>query len=151
MGGVMKKILVPVDGSAASLKAAAKALEIAKKFQSEITFIHVMYEPDISRYNKFGVLIDPDMKKLKEKLKQNEKKMLDSIVASLDISDITIDKKILAGIAYEKILEEATQGNYDLIVMGQRGYSKVKRFFVGSVTYRVISDALCPVLIVQDN
>ncbi|MGB4439171.1 MAG: universal stress protein [Sedimentibacter sp.] len=35
--------------------------------------------------------------------------------------------------------------------MGQRGYSKVKRFFVGSVTYRVVSDASCPVLIVHDQ
>lgn len=147
----MKKILVPVDGSTASQKAAAKALEIAKKFQSDVTFIYVMYEPDISRYNKFGVLIDPDMKKLKEKLKENEKKMLDSIIAGLDTSDVTINEKILAGVAYEEILKEAAEGNYDLIVMGQRGYSKVKRFFVGSVAYRVISDASCPVLTVQEH
>ncbi|MDW5299229.1 MAG: universal stress protein [Sedimentibacter sp.] len=147
----MKKILVPIDGSTASQNAAAKALEIARQFHSSVLFITVINEPDVSMYNKFGVLVDPEMKKLKEKLKENEKKMMDSIIDSLDTSDITISKKIASGIPYEEILREASEGNYDLIVMGQRGYSKIKRFFVGSVTYRVISDASCPVLTVHEN
>ena len=146
----MKKILVPVDGSAASQKAAAKALDIAKKFQSEVTFIHVMYEPDVNRYNKCGVLIDPELKKLKERLKETEKKLMDSVISSLDTDGVEIKRKIIPGVAYEEILKEAANGKYDLIVMGQLGYSKVKRFFVGSVTYRVISDSICPVLVVHE-
>ena len=146
----MRKILVPVDGSAASQKAAVKALDIARKFNSEITLIHVMYEPDVNRYNKFGVLIDPELKKLKEKLKETEKKMMDSLISSLNIENVKVYTKIIPGIAYEEILKEAEKGKYDLIVMGQLGYSKVKRFFVGSVTYRVISDSTCPVLVVHE-
>lgn len=146
----MKKILVPIDGSAASQKAAAKALDIAKKFQSEVTFIHVMYEPDVNRYNKFGVLIDPELKKLKERLKETEKKLMDSVISSLNTEGVEIKRKIIPGVAYEEILKEADNGKYDLIVMGQLGYSKVKRFFVGSVTYRVISDSVCPVLVVHE-
>lgn len=146
----MKKILVPVDGSAASQKAAVKASEIARQFGASITFITVILEPDLSKYNKFGVLIDPDMKKLKEKLKENEKKMLDSVINSLDLSDVQTSEKVIAGVAYEEILKEAEEGNYDMIVIGQRGFTKVKRFFLGSVAYRVVSDAVCPVLIVHE-
>lgn len=146
----MKKILVPVDGSTASQKAAAKAIEIAKKFGASIMFITVILEPDLSKYNKFGVLIDPDMKKLKEKLKENEKKMLDSVIKGLDVTDVQISEKIIAGVAYEEILKEAEEGNYDMIVIGQRGFTKVKRFFLGSVAYRVVSDAVCPVLVVHE-
>lgn len=146
----MKKILVPVDGSTASQKAAVKAAEIARQFGASITFITVILEPDLSKYNKFGVLIDPDMKKLKEKLKENEKKMLDSIINSLDLSDVYTSEKVIAGVAYEEILKEAEEGNYDMIVIGQRGFTKVKRFFLGSVAYRVVSDAVCPVLVVHE-
>ncbi len=68
----------------------------------------------------------------------------------MDTEGVEIKRKIISGIAYEEILKEANQGNYDLIVMGKLGYSKIKRFFVGSVTYRVISDSACPVLIVHE-
>lgn len=146
----MQKILVPVDGSAASLKAAKKATDIAKKYNSEITFVHVMYEPDVNRYNRFGVLIDPELKKLKERLKEAEKKMMDSIINELDLEGIEFKRKIIPGIAYEEILKEAEDGDYGLIVMGQLGYSKIKRFFVGSNTYRVLSEAKCPVLVVHE-
>lgn len=146
----MKKILVPVDGSAASQKAAVQAFDLARKYDSEVVIFHVFIEPDIDMYNKFGVVIDPDMNKLKNKLKENEKKMLDSIISNLDSSGFSIRKKIVSGVAYEEILKEAHEGNYDLIVIGQRGYSKIKRFFVGSQTVRVISDANCPVLVVHE-
>jgi len=57
----------------------------------------------------------------------------------------------LIGEPFEKIVETAKNGNYDLIVMGNRGFSKIKRFFVGSVTQRVISEAPCPVLVIRSN
>lgn len=146
----MEKILIPVDGSATSQKAVAKAFELARKYNSQVVIFHVFIEPDIDMYNKFGVVIDPAMSKMKNKVKDNENKMLDSVINSLDSSGISIKKKIVSGVAYEEILKEAEAGNYDLIVIGQRGYSKIKRFFVGSQTVRVISDAPCPVLVVHE-
>jgi nucleotide-binding universal stress UspA family protein len=146
----MKKILVPVDGSAASQKAAAQAFDLARKYNSDVVVFHVFIEPDLDMYNKFGVVIDPDMNKLKNKLKENEIKMLNSIINNLDSSGISVKKKIASGVVYEEVLKEADAGKYDLIVIGQRGYSKIKRFFVGSQTVRVISDAACPVLVVHE-
>ena len=104
----MKKILVPVDGSAASLKAAAEAFKIARKYDSEVVIFHVFIESDIDMYNKFGVVIDPAMSKMKNKLKDNENKLLDSVINNLDSSGITFKKKIVSGVAYEEILKEGT-------------------------------------------
>jgi len=146
----MEKILVPVDGSAASQKALAQALDLARRYGSEVVVFHVFIESDIDIYNKFGVVIDPDMKKLKNKLQENEKKFLDSIVDKFDTTGISLRKKIVSGVAYEEILKEAEAGKYDLIVIGQRGYSKIKRFLAGSQTVRVISGATCPVLVVHE-
>ena len=55
------------------------------------------------------------------------------------------------GEIYEKILDIAKDENFDLIVMGNRGFSKIKRFFVGSVTQKVISEAPCPVLVIHSD
>lgn len=146
----MKKILVPIDGSSASVKAAEKAVEIAKELNSSITFMTVLYELDTTRYFRYGIAIDLDLDKTKENLKEKENKMLNAVIAKLDLADLNYDKIICSGEAYEEILIEANKGSYDLIVMGRRGFSKIQRFFVGSVTQRVISESPCPVLVVQE-
>lgn len=145
----MKKILVPVDGSAASKEAVAKAFELARKYRSEVVIFNVFLEPDIAIYNKFGVIYDPNIEIVRESIKNKESRMLDSIINDLNSTGISFKKKIVPGTAYEQILCEAKEGEYDLIVMGQRGFSKIKRFFIGSQTVRVLSGATCPVLVVH--
>ena len=49
----------------------------------------------------------------------------------------------------ETILEEATKGNVDLIVMGTRGLTGFKKLLVGSVSSGVLNHAHCSVLIVR--
>jgi len=60
-----------------------------------------------------------------------------------------LKNKLFLGIL-EVILDEARKESYDLIVMGKRGLSKITRFFIGSVTQRVLADAPCPVLVVNE-
>lgn len=146
----MKKILVPIDGSLASQKAAEKAIELAKLFNSEVTFVHVVYIPDTVGHTKYGIYMEYDFKEMKEKMAESGKKFLDSFIENVNCSDISIQKLVVVGQPYEEILKIATEENFDLIVMGRRGYSKIKRFFVGSVTQRVISDSPCPVFVVLE-
>lgn len=53
------------------------------------------------------------------------------------------------GEAYTTILEVAERDNVDLIVIGNRGQSRIQRFFLGSVANRVIAEAKCPVLVIH--
>lgn len=146
----MKKILVPIDGSVASQKAAEKAVELAKLFNSEVTFVHVVYIPDTVGHTKYGIYMEYDFKEMKDKMSETGKKFLDSFIENVNCSGISFHKQVVVGQPYEEILQIATEGNFDLIVMGRRGYSKIKRFFVGSVTQRVISDSPCPVFVVLE-
>jgi nucleotide-binding universal stress UspA family protein len=49
----------------------------------------------------------------------------------------------------ESIIEYATQKNIDLIVIGTRGRTGLKRFFMGSVANGVVQHAHCSVLVVR--
>ncbi len=146
----MNKILVPIDGSTASQKAAIKAVELAKLFNSQVTFVHVVYVPDTAGSIKYGIYMEYDYKEVKEKMLETGKKFLDAIIEEMDCSDISFSKRVVMGQPYEEILKIALEESFDLIVMGRRGFSKIKRFFVGSVTQRVISDSPCPVYIVLE-
>ena len=150
----MKKILVPVDGSAESKKAAAQAVLLAGKFGAEVTLLTVVEVENDVVYTEFGIAVTGEYAGVRETLirirTENSGKMLDAIIAGLDLNGIPVKKLIKVGTAHPEIAEEAENGRYDLIVMGHRGLNPVKRFFMGSVAKRVIEDAPCSVLIVKE-
>jgi len=147
----MKKILVPVDGSEISLKAADEAVELAKKFGSEITFFSVaelkapFYGTGEIPTNSLEIL-----KILIDNASEEFDKLLDSLLKKYKSSGLELKKKVIAGIVADEIEAFAKEGKFDLIVMGRRGLSPVKRFFVGSNTRKIIAAAPCSVLIVKE-
>lgn len=155
------RLLVPVDGSNASINAVKKALELARKYNYSIKLISVVAEKN-SEYRRHenawrGVessIISESAeleKQLESKIKENAERLLGAIVSKLDFNGIRVETEVLLGEPYAKILETAKNYNADMIVMSNRGFSKIKRFFVGSVTQRVISEAPCPVLVVNTS
>lgn len=150
----MKKILVPIDGSLASQKAAERAISIARSFGSDVTFITVVHLPSEDKYAIFGFNVQTayhaNRKTMLKELISQESKMLDVIIRNIDCTGITVNKKVLAGIPYEEIIREASEEKFDLIVMGRRGFSNIERFFIGSVTQRVIAGSSCPVLVINE-
>ncbi len=144
----VKKILVPVDGSEASKKAAEKAVEIAKKYGSEITFVTVAATHDMFKYGGYRYQEDFNYDNIVGNLKKTQAEMLDNVIDGLDMEGINYEKEVVAGEPSEEILKMAHNCAYDYIVMGRRGYSKITRFFVGSVTQRVIAETPCAAVIV---
>ena len=152
----MKKILVPVDGSPTSLKAALKAVEVAKKYDSELIFMTVARVPEkIISTGDSGLASSGygayDLEKIGVELKENQSRILDHSIQYLDLEGVKWEKKMAEGFPSEEIVDMANELGVDLIVIGRRGYSRIKRFFTGSVSNRVISEAHCPVLVINDD
>ena len=148
----MKKILVPVDGSPASEKAAEKSIEIAKKYGSSVTFLSVAEVRGKFTYMGDGVVSLPiNHSQISAVLLENQTNMLNAFMGIIDCTGVKVEKIIISGVPYEEILKFIKENNVDLVVMGRRGFTKIKRFFVGSVTQRVISDAPCPVLVINEE
>jgi nucleotide-binding universal stress UspA family protein len=63
--------------------------------------------------------------------------------------EIEVEMLLLNGHTASEILKTANEGNFDLIVIGLRGLSKIKEFLVGSVSDKVVKHASCPVLVVS--
>jgi nucleotide-binding universal stress UspA family protein len=148
----MNKILVPVDGSKESVKAAQQAISMARKTGSSVTFLSVIVQdcnPTLSEAVtnvEEYVQLQGEMTNLKI---ANAGKMLDDLVESLECTDVETDIKIVIGSPHPEIISTAKSGQYDLILMGARGLNAFKRFFIGSVTKRVIIEAPCSVLVVK--
>lgn len=147
----MDRILVPIDGSPTSRKAADMAIDIAKKYDSELIFLTVARRPEIigTGSSGYGGAYNLDM--LTEELQKHQTKILDEFIETLDLTGLKTEKRLAVGTPAEEIADAAAELGAGLIVIGRRGYSRIKRFFVGSVSQRVISEAPCPVLVVNDD
>lgn len=149
----MKKILIPVDGSPTSVKAAEKAAALGKLIDGELIFITVINMPSEEKYAYFGMNVEQQFitnkKEMIAKLIQEETKMLKIVVRNLDTGNLKITQKVLVGRTAAEIIKFAEEEKIDYIFMGRRGFSSVERFFVGSVAQKVISAAPCPVIVVN--
>jgi Universal stress protein UspA and related nucleotide-binding proteins len=135
---MFKHVLVAVDGSTYSQQALPTAIEVARKFNSDILVVHVS-EHDRGRAVAYSLESPADATRL---VGDAVKLIRDAgITASGHLSDVA------AGHVAKAIVETANANNIDLIVMGSRGLSDVQGLLLGSVTHKVIQMANIPVLV----
>lgn len=66
-------------------------------------------------------------------------------------SAATVDSQARQGYADEEIIQECRQWPADLLVIGAKGASNLKRFLLGGVTARMLRHAPCSVLLVRPD
>lgn len=144
----IRKILCPVDFSAASRDALQFAADLARQTRAELVVLHVLGEtPLLSAYSGL-----PETTSVAG-AEAAAKKELEGLLAGELLADLTARAKVAsassAGGAIDRaILEQATAEGADLIVMGKHGRSALDYLFFGSVTDRVTRRATCPVVVV---
>ena len=136
------KILVPLDGSENSLHALEKAVQIAKKFDGKITLINVY---SVSSFNVtpsqvFSYVLE--IRKSGESILAEGEKIVKA-------EGIQVETFLKEGHIVEEILKKAREGNFDLIVIGAKGISRLKEILLGSVSHGVTTKASSPVLVVK--
>jgi len=154
------KILVPLDGSEQAHSAFIHAIEIAKKFNSDIEILHVISFTEqfvaFTPYPSPGV--DSETKvpakwieDYLSKVEENSQKMLEE-AKKLGLRlgpDIKIMTKILKGSPGPSIVAEAEEEKSNLIVLGSRGLGGLQDLLLGSVSNHVVNSAKIPVLVVR--
>ena len=138
----MQKILVPTDFSDNALKAVGQACEIAKKTNAVIHLLHVV-EPTL---NMATMQTDSSGKKVVADKSENLDLSLKAIAEVYP--DVKIAPFLVGGNVIPSILNYAEKENPDLIVMGTKGASGLKKIFIGSVTAGIIGKTNFPVLTV---
>ena len=156
---IFQKILVPLDGSEHSGKALESAIQIAKSFNSKLMLLtvhHVTITPVTSpELTIQAPVIVPDASAAEmteraiEAAHNYDKKILAEAEAKVRSEKVEVETELIDGNAVEEIVRKAEEGKFDLIVMGARGLSTIKKLFIGSVSDGVIKKAPCPVLIVK--
>jgi len=147
---IIKKILVPYDGSPLSKKALELAKDIARNFNAELTLFMVIpvYYP-ISDSVFSGAAVANYQQIVKELKKEGEKE-INKTTEKCREQGVKSSYKIVNDDVSYAILKEAKKFKADMIIMGSRrltGISAIKR--LGSTARYVSEHATCPVTIVH--
>ena len=137
----IKKILVPLDGSANSFRGLDVAIHMARENHATITGLYVvgMAKP---RTN------DP-ISSLEKILLDNAQKIMKKAKLRAAKKGILFYDRVSYGNDGERIVDVAQKKNFDLIVIGSRGMGAAKEIFLGSTSNYVLHKSKKPVLIVK--
>ncbi|MCP4449510.1 MAG: universal stress protein [Myxococcales bacterium] len=135
-----KSVVVPVDFSNSSLEAVQTALE----FVESPSNVHIVYVTQPLHVAEPGMLwgsITDD-----ERMKSATKALAERLQKE-EMSGVTT--KVMLGAPAHMISDYAEETKADLIVIPSHGRSGVTRFFLGSVTEKVLRMANCQVLVLR--
>ena len=143
----LKKIIVPLDGSDWSFRAAKYAIKIAKMANAEIIFMHAVVNPPYGDPRSAGIMITAYIKEAEElaELWYVKAGNMASNAGVKFMAETILD----VASAADSIVNYAESKKADLIVIGTKGRAGLKRLLLGSVASGVVTHASCPVLITR--
>ena len=144
----MKRVLVPVDFSEASLSALEYGIELANLLKADIRVMHVItgknYAPSFDSNNNVELRLDGQIDNWMMKLKED-------YGLRYKVTNGTYDIKIRQGNITKEICNQAKYDDTSLIVVGAHGISGFEDKWIGSNAYRLVAHSPCPVLLVRKN
>ncbi|MEX1187765.1 MAG: universal stress protein [Bacteroidia bacterium] len=144
----IKRILIPTDFSETADLALQHAVNMASLVDAQITLIHVVstfafrvnlpeLDFDEAQNNKLSGAVGNKLSLIADEISKNHGIKVNTIVTS--------------GRVREEVVRIADEIDADVIIIGTHGVSGLKEFFMGSNAFRIVSEAACPVLSVQNH
>jgi nucleotide-binding universal stress UspA family protein len=140
---VLKRLLVPIDGSDCSLDALEYAAAVATLADASIDVLHVL-EPV-----SYGLDFTFDSGQQRAQTRERLTKKVDELCTALSASGLTVKGHVVGGLPGDSILSQAETLSSDVIVMGTHGRRGLSHALAGSVTEAVLRRAQCPILTVR--
>ena len=139
------KILLTVDGSEGSAKAATVAFEVAEMTKSKLFILHVI---PIHIVRQVALMSDGDVDELLAKYSSKGEMLLEGVKAAAKDSGIDVELILDKGSPSDRILAQVKELGVDLVVIGSRGAAGGTHSGLGRSVERVTMNIDVPVLVV---
>jgi nucleotide-binding universal stress UspA family protein len=158
-GFVYDKILVPLDGSKLAEAVLPYVVELARRFDSEVTLIQVVapfskLAAETAVLEPTGAAAGVGLEAASEALKaerESARSYLAKVARRLKGRQIKVGAEVVEGVAGDAIVEYAHGHAMDLIAMSTHGRSGLLRLVFGSAADQVLRQAGTPVLLIRSR
>jgi nucleotide-binding universal stress UspA family protein len=149
---LIKKVLVAVDGSENSDMALNFGLDLAEKYAADVTVLNVSESPAMGAVPMEPTTISGDnMVVFAKDLRKFHEEILSKAVAHAKTvkPNVVVLPKLREGDPALEIVAAAKEGGFDVVLVGHRGFSRLREIFLGNVSEKVVHLAPCTVIIVR--
>jgi universal stress protein E len=151
----MKKLLVLTDFSDFARAACDQAVWLAKRLSAEVTFLHVVADfreqiaalPESEQWTASGA----DFDSLAATLREKADARLAKLANRYQKTGVKIVGKTVLGKPYVETIHAVQTQGFDLVFVGTRGESAIKRFLVGSTSSRLIQNCPAPLWVTHQD
>ena len=142
----IKNILVTTDFSDYSRSAFPKVIALARKFDANISILHVIQPLITPAEYSWGV----QPIELQKEHERNCHTAMEKLVQKYFPKDISVSSHILHGIPFKEIIGFCRDQQMDLLVIATHGLSGLSHIIFGSTAEKIVRKSSCPVLVVRD-
>jgi nucleotide-binding universal stress UspA family protein len=144
---IMKKILVPTDFSPVAYNALEYAIEIAAAMKSELYLYHVYHIHKVD----YNLDLPDDEQPVKKQLERKMNLLKLKCKNKIDQKGLTLHTIIEKDDIFSLFKRKTKEHGIDLIVMGSKGASGLKRAIFGSTAVAALEMSKVPVLVVPPD
>ncbi len=150
MLNLSKKILVAIDGSPQSDKAAEEAVRLAAANTGRIksTVYAILVLPGMRTPSFTDFFPSPPITERPD-WEEKRRRIFYVVEKAAGEAGVPLENAVVYGDAAEEIMAFCEQENIDVIVIGSSGAGRVRRTFLGSVSTKIALHARCSVYIVR--
>lgn len=147
---MFERILIAADGSAASERAMAQAIDLAARDRSELVALTVVPRTAMHYFDGVSVPAAESLAFAEAGAMRHAQAALDAHVALADASQVKLSTQtVVSDTVADVIVNASRQYGSDLIVMGASQQGLFSRFLHGSETQHVLDASGVPVLVVH--
>lgn len=135
------RVLIPVDGSDESKRAARRGLEFARAFDADVDVLHVV--------ERQGLRLTRDDEQ--GRLEERGETILADVESLASEYERDLETTLAEGVPSERITARANDRDADLVVLGRQGMTGLGKRLLGGVTERVLHRCAVPVFVVPGD
>jgi len=142
-------ILVLVDGTQSSFRAANHAIDLARVLGARVTALAVVDTDTLRQLLKVNILVDSEMVEFEKELARSSQRQLDDVRQRAMDKRVTFEEVLRSGNSEDVVPKEVAKRSVDLIVMGAFNSHKAKHDLLARQRQQILDRATCPVLVVK--
>jgi nucleotide-binding universal stress UspA family protein len=151
----ISKILIAIDGSDKSVEASQYAISLAKKNRAKLLALNIINtQPWFYSSTPYGWATPEKMEDVHKRDREEAQIWLDRIKEDAADNGVEVNARVLLVPTTQSstagaIVTYAEENDVDVIVVGTRGRSGLKKMLLGSVASGVVTYSHCPVLVIK--